>query len=133
MTLPPLPKQNKKMEADFGIRFRRWWERHGMDAGYELKDSRGKDSINFSEVSEDQITIGLLTNSDKGVLIRVENGTIGAQDYIGMKNKPSFIVIKYPKSAEVIPIANLMYEKERYKRKSLTYERAKAISVTTIT
>lgn len=130
--LPNLPKQNKKQEADFGIAFRRWWEKKGKNAPYELKDSRGKYSILFSEVTDDQITIGLAANSDKGALIRVSSGTLGAPDYVGLRNSPYWIVIKYPKSIEVIGIQTFVLEKERSKRKSLTCSRAAEISTVSI-
>lgn len=129
--LPNLPKQNKKQEADSSLIFRKWWEKNGMNAPYEMKDSRGKDRILFSEISDDQIRIGLMANSDKGVLIRVERGTVGSPDYIGFKNSPYWIVIKYPKSFEVIGIQTFMLERQK-KAKSLTYERAKSISTTSI-
>ncbi len=130
--LPELPKQNKKQEADSSIRFRRWWEKHGMNAPYEMKDTRGKDRFLYSEISDEQIAIGLMANSSKGTLIRVERGTIGAPDYVGFKNSPYWIVIKYPKSFEVIGIQTFVLEMKRNKSKSLTYERAKAISTNSI-
>ena len=133
MILPDLPKQNKKDEADFGIDFRKWWMQNGMNAPYELKDTRGKDSISFSEITDDQIMFALAAKSSKGVLIRVEKGTLGAPDYVGFRNSPAWIVIKYPKSAEVIDIDALLLEKSRSKRKSLTSERARAISTVSIT
>lgn len=126
--LPNLPKINKKKEADFGLLFRKWWVKHGMDAGYELKDSRGKDSIAFSEVSEKQEYVGLASKSRVGILIRVERGTEGAQDYIGLKNSASWIVIKYPKFFCIIDIENFLAERDRSKRKSLTSDRAKEIA-----
>lgn len=130
--LPDLPKQNKKQEADFGVRFRRWWERAGMYAPYELKDSRGENSIAFSELSEDQERIGRLAKSDKGVLIRIINGTPGSPDYVGFKNSPYWVVIKYPKCAEIIDLDTLLLERSRSKRKSLTAARAHEISTITI-
>lgn len=133
MNLPPLPKQNKTKEADFGLRFREWWEKYGMNAPYELKDSRGKDRLLFSEVSDEQVKVGLAANSDKGVLIRVAAGTPGAPDYVGLRNSPYWIVIKYPKSFEVIGINTFLMEKNRSRKvKSLTVERAREISTVSI-
>jgi len=132
MELPNLPKQNKHKEADFGINFRRWWERNGKNANYELKDSRGKSYISFKEITDEQIAIALGSQTEKGVLIRITNGTIGSPDYIGIKNTVSYIVIKYPKKFVVITIDNLLHEKETYKRKSLTSERACEIATTIV-
>lgn len=129
--LPKLPQQNKKQEADSSLKFRKWWEKKGMNAPYEMKDSRGKNYISFKEVSEDQLKFGLAANSSKGVLLRVERGTIGAPDYVGLKNSPYWIVIKYPKCFEVISINNFVKEKEK-KCKSLTAYRAREISTITI-
>jgi len=132
IVLPQLPMRHKKQEADFGLRFRTWWEKHGIDATYELKDSRGKNYILFSEITDDQLRVATMANSDKGILIRVERGTTGTPDYIGLKNKQVFFVINYPKSFEIITLGNLVHEKETNKRKSLTYERAKAISTVSV-
>lgn len=131
--MPDLPKQNKHREADFGLVFRKWWQREGMNAPYEIKDSRGKDYISFSEITDEQISFALAANSEKGVLIRVERGTIGAADYVGFRNSPAWIVIKYPKFFAIIGIQTFILEKERSIRKSLTAERAKEISVKNVT
>lgn len=128
MKLPDLPKINKKKEADFGLIFRKWWIRYGMAAGYELKDSRGKDYINFNELSDKQIIVGLGAKSRVGVLIRVEKGTEGSHDYIGLRSSASWVVIKYPKFFCIIDIENFLFERDRSKRKSLTSERAKEIA-----
>lgn len=130
MILPELPQRNKKEEADFGLRFRKWWVLHGKDAPYELKDTRGKNYLNFKEITEDQIAFALACGTDKGVLVRVERGTVGASDYIGIKNKVAFFVLKYPKGFTIITVNNLLHEKETHKRKSLTFERACSISTT---
>lgn len=128
--LPDLPKQNKKKEADFGIKFRRWWEKSShRSEPYELKDTRGKNSINFSELTDDQITIGLTAKSPKGVLIRIERGTIGAPDYVGLINCPHYwIVIKYPNFFCLVDIDVFITESARSKRRSLTSDRAKEIT-----
>lgn len=132
MILPNLPKQNKNKEANFGLYFRKWWEEHGMNAPYELKDSRGKSNIAFSEVSDEQTTFALRAKSDKGILIRVENGTIGSPDYVGFRNSPSWLVFKYPHSFSLIDIDIFLLEKKRSKRRSLTEARANEISNLTV-
>lgn len=133
--LPQLPQKNNKKEADFGLRFRTWIMNKvvKMPSGdYELKDSRGKDSIAYSEITEDQIDSALRSASDKGNLIRIMSGTPGAPDYSYRRNDMTYFVIHYPGKFEVIPYSNLLFEKEKSKRKSLTSDRAHAISIITV-
>ena len=132
MNLPELPKVNRKKEASFGLKFRKWWVKHGMNAPYELKDSCGKDSIPFSAVTFEQIAFALSAKSSKGVLIRVEKGTPGSPDYVGFRNSPAWFVIHYPKCFEVIDAEVFVMEKEKSKRKSLTAIRAKELSAISI-
>lgn len=135
MNLPELPKQNKQLEADFGIKLRNWLKTHHpkfVSCTFETKDSHGKDYLNYSEVTEKQIAHALLISSDEGDLIRVSSGTEGAPDYNYYRNAPAYIVIHYPKNSEVITIQNFLHERDTNKRKSLTSERAKAISSVSI-
>ena len=128
MILPDLPKKNKKEEADFGIVFRRWWETSNMVGPFELKDSRGEDSIPFSEVSDEQLKIALRAKTPEGVLVRVIRGTIGTADYIGFRNSPSWIVIRFPDCFCIIDAKRFSDEKETSPRKSLTSRRAQEIA-----
>lgn len=131
--LPDLPKKNKKKEADFGLKFRQWLTTvRFLSCTFELKDSRGKDYINFAEIVEDQVAHALRTESEKGNLIRIEKGTIGAPDYVYLRNAPAYIVIHYPRSFEIITIGNLLHEKNTHKKKSLTSARARDISVMSV-
>lgn len=129
--MPPLPKQNKKKEADFGIEFRRWWETTRMMGTFELKHTRGKPSIAFSELHDEQIVIGTLAHG-KGTLLRISAGTIGSPDYIGLHDFPVYVVIRFAKAFYIISLSTLLLERDRSKRKSLTSERAEAISVVTV-
>jgi len=96
-----------------------------------LKDSRGKDSISFSEIAEEQINFAL--RCKKGVLVRVVVGKPdGSPDFILVKNDPAYFVIKYPHSFSIISIGTFLLEKERSKRKSLTEQRASEISIKTV-
>lgn len=132
MTLPPLPKQNKHKEADFGLTFREWIEKERpISSSLELKDTRGKDFLNFNELGDNQIIYAKLISGPKGALIRVQ-GTDGQPDYIWLRNTPSYVVIKYPKSFSMISVSTFLMEKERSKRKSLTEQRASEISVKTV-
>lgn len=124
--LPDLPKQHKQKEADFGITLRRWIEKNPtlISSTWELKHTRGKDSLPFNEVTEDQVAYAL--SAERGAFIRVQ-GVKGEPDYVYIKG-PAYIVVKYPKVAYAISINNFLFERDHSKRKSLTVERAKEIS-----
>jgi len=121
-----------KREAQSAIKFRHWLRANPFrTCSIENKDSRGKDYLNFSEVKEAQLNYGLAISGDKGVLIRTE-GVEGLPDYIYMRGEPSFIVIKYPKSLQIISVGAFIEEKKKSKRKSLTETRAGEISIKSI-
>ena len=129
--LPDLPKKNKTKEFDLYEKFRSWFFKRKMPVGdYELKDSRGKNYISYREITDEQIDSALRTESLKGNLTRIINGTPGAPDYTYRRHSQAFFVIRFPQSIEVITVGNLLFEKAKGK-KSLTYERAKAISTMT--
>jgi len=124
LMLPTLPKQKKQKEAKASITFRQWVEQNKINtASIEMKQTDGKDSLLFSEVSDQQITYALLINSDKGALIRVQ-GLNGEPDYVFMRNEPAYICIKYPKGFVMVHIKEWVKEKTLSERKSLTFERA---------
>lgn len=126
--LPELPRVLKRREADFGIEFRRWWEKHPIRGNFELKHTRGSNSLPFSSVEDEQLVVGKAANSRKGILLRLTVGTTGAPDYVGQIEQPVWIVIRYPRAFYVISINTFLLEKSRSKRKSLTSERAAAIA-----
>lgn len=124
--LPSLPKQNQHKEADFGVTFRHWFKDKQFEScSFELKDTRGKDSFNLSELKEAQRNHGQANKSDKGNLIRVSVGTTGTADYLYLRNAYAYIVINYPKSFVVCDIDDIC----NIKGKSLTYEQAQIISI----
>jgi hypothetical protein len=126
--LPDLPRVLKKYEAHSSLDFKKWViENLGYTASLEMKDSRGRNSIPFSEVKKEQIDYAVAISSDKGAWIRVE-GRNGEPDYIWLKNTPAFIVIKYPSVFCAISIKDFLKEKKNSKRKSLTVEKALLIS-----
>ncbi len=126
--LPQLPKKIKRKEADFGLWFKAYDAEHNLPTGsYELKQTEG-DSIPFSCVDQLQIDSALRTQSKKGNLVRVERGTVGTADYLKHREEKAYIVIKYPSLFVIIDINVFLKEKEQSKRKSLTSERACAIS-----
>jgi hypothetical protein len=130
--MPPLPKQNKKLEGDFGVWLKNYTEKHPhlVTTGLECKQTT-TDSIPFSVVTPQQVAFGMGAKSSKGVWIRVQ-GLNGEMDYIFMVNSPSYIVIRYPSIVCWIDIETLILERDRSKRKSLTSQRASEISIRTI-
>jgi hypothetical protein len=126
--MPPLPRQNKSKEADFGLIFRKWWEKNLLGGEFELKDTRGKPNFAFSDVSDDQMTIATLAVGNKGVLVRRTAGTIGGADYSGLVRSPYWLVIRFPKGWCIISFETFALERSRSKRKSLTWERAQEIA-----
>lgn len=122
-----------KQESKFSILFRHWIKSNPQISGsYEMKDSKGKDYINFSEITEDQINYALSINSNKGTLIRVQAINGGEPDYVYFRNAPAYIVINYIKTFSIISIGTFLLEKQRSKRKSLTEQRASEISIKTV-
>lgn len=118
-----------KREARSSIIFRHWLRANPQQScSYEIKDTRGKDYLLFSELKEDQINYGLAIKNDKGVLIRVEAVQTGLPDYVYLRSVPAYIVIKYPNMFIIITIEDFVKEKQKSKRKSLTSGRAKEIA-----
>lgn len=123
-----------KKEVDFQTLFRHYIRANPLplSSHVELKDSRGKDYISFSEVKQQQIDSALASNSDKGNLVRIEVGTTGAPDFAYYRNAPAYIIIRFPKQFSIISIGTFLLEKERSRRKSLTSDRAQEISIKTV-
>ena len=136
--LPEIPKYKKQEESNFGVLIAQQYTK-GKVFPYphqlELKDTYGKDSMLFKEVSDLQI-IKCLKIKHEGVLIRntivTSNGTAGIPDYSWTDRQAVYIVIRYPKSWCFIDIDTFVLEKERSKKKSMTEERAQAISIKVI-
>lgn len=124
----------KSQEKDFSIVLRHYLKAHPLPIScpLEIKDTRGKDSFSYAELKEEQINNALASKSDKGNLIRVSTGTIGAPDYVYYRSSPAYIVIKYPGGFVFLDIETLLLEKDSSKRKSLTWERAQEISIRTV-
>lgn len=99
-----------------------------MVGSYEMKDTRGKNYLPWSEVKDRQVAFGLTIQSKEGVWIRVQ-GLNGEPDYIFLKNTPSHIVVKYPRFYAIISINNFLHEKKNSKAAHLTAERAKNIAI----
>ncbi len=122
-----------KMEAKSSILLRHYLRANPFHScSMEVKDTRGKDYLNFSEVKDEQINYGLAIKGKKGVLIRVEAIAEGMPDYVYLRNCPAYVVIKYPKLFAIIDIETFVKEKQKSQRKSLTSARASEISIKTI-
>lgn len=122
--MPPLPKQNKKKEADFGIKLRDFYKKNpDFTCAIETKQTQ-TDSIPFSEVKEAQLAFALAIRSDKGILMRIVPVVEGMPDYIYMRNEASWICIKYPKGFVFISPDRFILERDSSKRKSLLWSRA---------
>ncbi len=136
--LPELTKYKKQEESDFGVLIAQQYSK-GKIFPYphqlELKDTYGKDSMLFKEVSDLQL-IKCLKIKHEGILIRntisSSNGAAGIPDYSWTDKQAVYITIRYPKSWCFIDIDTFVLEKERSKKKSMTEERAREISIKVI-
>lgn len=124
----------KSLEKDFSIRLRHYLKAHPLPVScpLEVKDTRGKEYFSYAELKEEQINNGLASKSNNGNLIRISVGTVGAPDYAYYRNSPSYVVVKYPNGFVFIDVETLIMERDSSKRKSLTWERAQAISIRTV-
>lgn len=124
-----------KKEADFSILLRHYLKAHPLPVScpLEVKDTRGAKSFPFSEWPQEQRDNAMSSKkNDKGNLIRISVGTTGAPDYAWYIHSPAYISIKYPIGFVIIDAETLILEISRSKRKSLTWERAKEISIRTV-
>lgn len=112
-------------ENKFGVLFRHWVMANApslMNSTFELKQT-ATNSISFNCVEEHQVDYSMAIRwGNKGVLTRVESGSVGCPDYIYLKNVSTFIVIKYLKGFVIIDIDTFNLEKG--KSKSLSWPRA---------
>ena len=124
----------QKQEADFGTTLRHYLKANPLPIScpLELKDSRGKSYIAYGEIKEEQTYNALASKSDKGNLIRVSSGTVGAPDYCYYRNSPAYFVINFPLGFVFIDVETFILDRDTSKRKSLTWERAQEISIRTV-
>jgi len=120
----------KKREAKFSIRFRHWLRANPLPLSctFEMKDTRGRNSLPFSDLKEEQIDWGMAISGKKGILMRNQGGH-GEPDYTYHYNQPAFVVIHFTgKGFVMIEIPIFKLEKENSTKKSLTWGRACTIS-----
>ena len=133
MKMPPLPKQNKQKEASFGVYLKDFVERNPFKITTFIETKQTEtDTIPFSCLETKQIAFGMLTKSNKGVWIRVQ-GLNGEQDYIWAVNSPSYIAIKFKSGFCFLDIETFIMERDRSKRKSLTWGRACELAIRHLT
>ena len=121
----------RKKEANFGVLFRHWLKANPtFSQAYELKQT-AIDSLPFSALEDHQALYLQAIKSKHGTLIRVQ-GSGGEPDYVYLRSCPASIVVKFPREFSVIDIDTWLLERSRSKRKSLTAERASAISTVTV-
>ena len=119
------------LESKAAVLFRHWIKANPQFTGaYELKQTSGA-SIPFSALEEHQQAYLEAIAGDKGVLVRVQ-GVNGEPDYVYMRNCPAWVVVKYPRSFEIISVGAWAMERGRSKRKSLTASRAREISTISV-
>lgn len=124
-----------KREAQFGQTFRHWLKANprafNASCAFELKQTT-TNSISFSDVQEHQLDA--LFASGSGLLYKIPDDSRGIKpfDMVYLCNAPGYVVIRYPDSFHVISVYRFIAEKETSKRKSLTSERAREISLISV-
>lgn len=130
ISLPPLPRVLNKREANWSTTiFRPWALKHfNYTAIFEIKHTRGKESLLFSEVKYSQIDKMLKIRHEKFLWKNPDTGEETPPDFFLLVKEPTFVVIRYPKDVAIIPIDTFVLESQRSKRRSLTWQRAKELS-----
>jgi len=130
MTLPALPPKKNKREANWTTTFLKKWvlEESTLPSGpIEVKVTT-TNSIPFSAVT--QLNDLLQCTTKKGFWYKhPDSGMANRFDVTFYRDSPAFIIIKFPKGSCVITAQTFALEKEKSKRKSLTHERARDISI----
>lgn len=120
-----------KREQKFTILFRHWLMANPMwSSAFELKQTTS-DSLPFSDVKEHQLDALLaVANSDKGLLYKAPDDSRGVKpcDLLYLRNADAYVVIRFKSGSFGIDVESFIKEKQKSKRKSLTYERTKVIA-----
>jgi hypothetical protein len=122
-----------KLEAKHQAHFNHWIREvflaRGQCGAFELKQTEA-DSISFDEVSEHQILN--LQAAKRGKLVhKISDSAMGFKpfDAFAMTGARAYVVIRWPAGVfTIIDVDVFVIEQGKSKRKSLTYERAKAIA-----
>lgn len=137
--LPQLPIYRQNKEATFGEQLVQYVAKlkepfFPYSCKIEIKQTTNN-TFYFKQLEDLQI-IKLKKIKHEGLLIRIteatSNGTHGIPDYDWVYKQPAYVGIKYDKSWCFIDIDTFVLEKERSKKKSMTEERAREISIKVI-
>jgi hypothetical protein len=138
--LPELPKKRKNEEAVFGEQIVDYVNKlrkpfFEFTVWQELKVSDEKGYFRFEQVEPHQV-VRCQQIKTTGMYVRIVDARVGKKvgipDYVWIYKQPAYIVIRYPKSWCFIDIDTFVLEKERSKKKSMTEERARKISIKVI-
>lgn len=122
----------KKLEAEFGRLFRHWIaQEHFPSSAFELKHTRGKDRLPFSDVQEHQLS-ALLAVKKASLLYKIPDDSAGVKpfDMMFFHKAEAYVVIRYPNEFVLIDVEKFIEEAEWNMEKSLTSARAVEISHT---
>lgn len=129
-------KPIKKHEQSFCTVYQQWLMARGakhnvQSAPWEAKHSRGKDSIPFADVPQHQRDALFACTTDRGFCYKISDQSAGTKPYDGIfyRNAPAYLVFAYVNKFYIISIHNFLHEEKTSKRKSLTEDRAKEISI----
>lgn len=122
-----------KREADFTRVFQKWAKASNAiltPTAFELKQTT-TESIPFSAVKDHQLAALEAVASNQGFIYKISDGSAGFKpfDLFYMRQCMAFVVIKYPREFFLINVFSFKEEKKSSKRRSLTRERAREISV----
>lgn len=118
-----------RREANFQSKFRHYLQARVRRSGaYEVKQTTS-DSLPFKAVLEHQVE-SLLAAKNRVMTYKPPDDTRGFKpcDFLHFADAQAYIVIKYPKGWCMIDIDVWVREEKQSIRKSLTWERAKAIA-----
>lgn len=120
----------QKREALFQTQFNSFLRNEFKQTGvFELKHTRGKDSLPFSEVKEHQLNaLRACKHGTFAFKISDIGMVFNPFDCFSMHHVPAFVVIKFPAAFYMIDVDAFIEERNSSVRKSLTEVRAKAIA-----
>lgn len=118
----------KKREASHTPKIEKYFKTMHYYCNWEIKQTT-TDSFAYSDVPDHQVN-ALLAAQDEGYTWKHSDLDPRVKPFDGstIPPLPGVIVIKYPKAFIIITINNFLYKRDQSKRKSLTYEEAKAIA-----
>lgn len=121
----------KKSEQKFQTEFNTWLKTvYKRTGAYELKHTRGKSYLPFSEVKEHQIrALQIAKNGVLAYKIPDDSMSYKPFDCISLAGEPARVVIKYSDFFVLIDVETFVLESKRSKRRSLTAARAKEIAI----